>query len=231
MKRLPAVLRPRVASQSVDIEFKLKQLLFLASVLIASIVVTNVIGTKVMTFLGLNFTAGVITYGIVFLCTDVISEIWGKRVAYYLVLLGFLSNVLMLVFVQLAIWSEPATFWGQQSEYESTLGAVPRIVAASMVAYLVSQIHDVWAFDFWRRVTAGRWLALRNNFSTFTSQLIDTTIFLAIAFLPSLPLKDVVTMLWGQLLIKWAIAACDTPFIYLVVAWLGRPVAGAHSNE
>lgn len=230
--KLPEFLRPQVTTTKVDQKFKLKQLVLIGSILVASIVITNVIGVKVMTLFGVNFTAGVITYGIVFLCTDVIGEIWGKRTGYYIILLGFLANLFLLLFVQVAIWSTPASFWEEnQTAYAATLGGVSRIVFASMVAYLFSQIHDVWAFDFWRRKFKGRLLIVRNNFSTITSQLLDSLIFLSIAFLPILPLADVLSMLWGQVIIKWAIALLDTPLILLAVKLLGSPVEGAHPSK
>lgn len=232
---IPDFIQPKVATLDVDRIYKLKPLILIGSLLIASIVVTNIIGVKVMTLFGLNFTAGVITYGLVFLCTDIIGEIWGKRTGYFFVALGLLCSLLMLVFVELAIASPGASFWirtpdgfDQAVAYEHTFGMIKNTVIASMIAFLVSQTHDVWAFDFWRRKTKGRWLILRNNASTFTSQLLDTVIFVTIAFLPLLTIQECLSMIAGQLIIKWAIAILDTPFILLAVRLLGEPVEGAH---
>jgi uncharacterized integral membrane protein (TIGR00697 family) len=86
-------------------------------------------------------------------------------------------NLVMTAFLYLGRVLPPAPFWGHQAAYEAVLGMVPRIVAASMIAYLVSQFHDVWAFLFWRRVTKGKHLWLRNNLSTMASQLLDSVIF------------------------------------------------------
>lgn len=226
---LPDFLRPKVSDASVDHQYKLKALLLIGSILVSSIVVTNIIGVKIMTLFGLNFTAGVVTYGLVFLCTDVIGEIWGKRTGYYFVLLGFICSLFMLLFVHLAIVSSPAVFWSEnQAAYEQTLGGVGRIVFASMIAYLISQLHDVWAFDFWRRCTKARWLFLRNNLSTITSQTIDTVLFIGIAFGGVFSMSQIVSMVLGQIVIKWGIAVVDTPAIYLVLSWIGPPVKDAH---
>lgn len=195
---------------------KINQLAIIGTLLVASVVITNVIGTKIMTLFNFNFTAGVITYASVFLFTDIIGEVWGKRQAYFFVYLGFVANILLLLFVNLAIDSPPASFWeGNQTAYAQTLGSVWRIVLASMAAYLVSQLHDVWAFDFWKKQVKGKFsLAFRNNISTITSQTIDTLIFITIAFYNIVTIDQLFTMIVGQLAIKIGLAVLDTPFIY-----------------
>lgn len=224
-------LSPKIITKELDEKFKLRQLVFIGSLLVACIVITNVIGTKVMTLFGFNFTAGVITYALVFLGTDIIGEIWGKRTAYYFVIIGFIANILLIIFVQLAILSPSAVFWTEnQVAYSQTLGSVWTIVVASMVAYLISQFHDVWAFDFWRKKTNGRHLWFRNTMSTITSQFLDTVIFIVLAFGFSLTVSQVFTMIVGQIIIKWCLAVLDTPIIYLLKWRLGSEVEGAHES-
>lgn len=224
MKKLD-IFNPQVATSGVDKQYKLRPLLLTGCIFVACIVITNVIGTKIMTFLGFNFTAGVITYALVFLCTDLISDIWGKRTAYYFVFVGFLANLILILFVQVAIISPPADFWiDNQAAYEQTLGAVWVIVVASMIAYLVSQIHDIWAFHFWKTKTKGEHLWFRNIMSTITSQTIDTILFIGIAFGLSLSFSQLFTMIVGQIIVKWCLAIMDTPFIYLFKYLLGGEV-------
>ncbi len=198
-----------------------RSLLLLVSVFVAGVVVTNVIGTKIMTLFGLNFTAGMLAYCVTFPITDTIGEVWGKRHAQTAVWGGLIGNFVMVLLVYLAIVSEPAVFWGGQQQYSAVLGMVPRIVFASMLAYLVSQLHDVWAFHFWSKVTKGKHLWLRNNLSTATSQLIDSAIFVSVAFWGVLPSDAILTIFVGQYLIKLLIAAIDTPAVYALV-WLCR---------
>jgi len=114
----------------------------------------------------------------------------------------------------------PASFWPNQTAYDAIFGFVPRLVLASMIAYLVSQHHDVASFQFWRRKTGGKYLWLRNNASTMVSQALDTGIFITIAFWGTVPGDVLLNMLLTQYLIKLAIAAADTPFCYLLVALL-----------
>jgi len=118
----------------------------------------------------------------------------------------------------------PAPFWEGQSAYESILSMVPRITLASMIAYLVSQHHDVFAFHFWRQKTKGRFLWLRNNASTMVSQALDTGLFITIAFWGVYSTEILLNMLRTQYIIKLAIAACDTPFCYMLVGLLRERV-------
>ena len=110
-----------------------------------------------------------------------------------------------------------ATFWNDQQSYDQILGAVPRIVIASMVAYLVSQNHDVLAFEMWKKVTGGKFLWFRNNASTVVSQGIDTTIFILIAFVGIYSFDDILNMIWITYLIKIVVAIIDTPLVYILV--------------
>ena len=104
----------------------------------------------------------------------------------------------------------------QQSAYEALLGPNRRIVLASLLAYLCSQKHDVWAFHFWKALTGGRHKWLRNNLSTMTSQLIDTVIFVGIAFWGVVP--NLGEMILAQYVLKLLIALVDTPLFYVFTA-------------
>ena len=217
-------------SPTTDKKYKLKPLMLLCTLFITSILASNILASKVMVWFNFNVPAGVVAYALVFWCTDVIGEIWGKRIAYYFVFLGFVANLVLLLLIQLAIMSPAAIFWGHQAAYEQTLGNVWLIVLASMTAYLVSQLHDIWAFDFWRRLTQGKKLWLRNILSTVVSQTIDSVLFVVIAFASSLPFNVLMSMIIGQLVIKWGLALFDTPFIYLAIKWLETPIDGAHGK-
>ncbi len=112
-----------------------------------------------------------------------------------------------------------ASFWQDQEAYQAVLDSNLRLTIAGMVAYLISQYHDVWAFHFWKRQTAGRHLWLRNTASTMVSQLLDTLIFVTIAFYGVIP--HLGAMIVGQYLVKLLIALLDTPLVYGLV-WLIR---------
>ena len=207
-------------------------LVVLATLFTTCLLVANIIAVKLVSIGGWVVPAGIIAYPLTFLFTDVITELYGRRIASKVVWVGFSANILMVMLVFGGKLLPPAPFWEGQPAYESILGMVPRIVLASMVAYLISQHHDIFAFHFWREKTRARFLWLRNNASTMVSQALDTGVFITIAFWGTVPTGVLVNMLLTQYLIKLAIAALDTPFCYLLVHFLKgkvRQPAGAEA--
>lgn len=193
--------------------------ILLLSVFIGCITIASVLANKIITVFGLFVPAGVLAYSITFVCTDVISEIWGRDRANATILGGFVALVVVLFLVQLSLVWPKAPFWDNDTAFRSVLGATSRIVVASFIAYLVSQYHDVWAFHFWKRITNQRHLWLRNNLSTAVSQLLDSFIFITIAFYGVMPIGSLIV---GQWIVKMAIAALDTPVVYAVVYLVRR---------
>jgi len=199
-------------------------LVVLATLFVTCLIVANIIAVKIISIGGWFVPAGVIAYPLTFLFTDVIAELYGRKIASRIVWVGFGASVLMVILVFGGKLLPPAPFWEGQSAYESTLSMVPRITAASMVAYLMSQHHDVFAFHFWRQKTKGRFLWLRNNASTMVSQVVDTGAFITIAFWGTVSTDALTNMLLSQYIIKLVIAAFDTPFCYLLVGLLRKRV-------
>ena len=194
-------------------------LALLACVYSGSLVLAAVLASKIIAVGGLVVPAGVLAYSLTFLITDVISEIWGKERAQTVVVGGFITLVFVFVLTGISIIWPPASFWPHQQAYETILGSSARIMVASLTAYLFSQYHDVWAFHFWRRVTTERFLWLRNNASTIVSQLLDSVVFIAIAFYGVMPL---VPLILGQWVVKVGVAVLDTPLVYLLVYLVRR---------
>ena len=189
-------------------------LAILISFFSGSLVLAAILATKIITVAGLTVPAGVLAYALTFICTDVIGEVWGKQRAREVVGAGFLALIAAFGLIQLALHWPPARFWQGQEAFAAILSTTPRIILGSLAAYLVSQFTDVWVFHACRRMTSGRHLWLRNNLSTALSQLIDTLIFISIAFLGIMP---VVPLIVGQWVVKLGIAAVDTAVVYLVV--------------
>lgn len=121
--------------------------------------------------------------------------------------------------IHIAIALPAAPFWQNQDAFVSVVGSTSRIIVASLAAYLVSQYHDVWLFHLLKRKTGGKHLWLRNNASTAVSQLIDSVIFIVIAFYGVMPVWP---LIFGQWIVKMAIALIDTPLVYLFVGILRR---------
>lgn len=164
--------------------------------------------------------AAVFAYALTFFASDCYTELYGKRAAQVLVNVAFVMNFVLLGLLWLAIWApvSPASDVAQDPFVE-TLAASTGIVTGSLLAYIVSQNWDVLVFHRIKEYTGGSSLWLRNVVSTATSQLIDTVIFITVAFLifQGLPLDVVGGLLLGQYLFKLLLVAVDTPFVYLTV--------------
>ncbi len=189
--------------------------LVLVSFFAGSLVIAAILAVKIVAVWIIVVPAGVIAYSLTFAATDTISEVWGKKTANRVVLAGFITLSVVFILVWVAIKLPGAVFWKDYQAYNTVLNQGLRIIVASLTAYIISQFHDVWAFHFWRKMTKGKHLWLRNNLSTWTSQLIDTVVFILIAFAGTD--KPIFTMIWGQYLAKIIIAAGDTPIVYLLV--------------
>lgn len=201
--------------------------ILLLSIFIGCITIASVLASKIITIMGLFVPAGVLAYSITFICTDVVSEIWGRERANTTILGGFVALVTVLLLVQSSLVWPKAPFWDNDIAFRSVLGATSRIIVASFIAYLVSQYHDVWAFHFWKRITNDRHLWLRNNLSTAVSQFLDSFIFITIAFYGVMPIGSLIV---GQWIVKMAIAALDTPLVYFIV-YLIRRKCGTHPGN
>lgn len=190
-----------------------KNLLILNGIFITSLLIANVVSAKIVTLGGLVIPAAIVAYPLTFLMTDVIGEIWGKEQANETVKLGFICQLISLVLIGLAILLPVAPFADNQAEFKGIMAQSFRVVAASLVAYYCSQSWDVWVFHKIReKGTGNKWL--RNNLSTMTSQIIDTAIFITIAFIGSVP--NIWVMIGSQYLIKFIYALLDTiPFYWL----------------
>ena len=199
-------------------------LVVLATLFATCLLVANIIAVKLVSIGEWVVPAGVIAYPLTFLFTDVIAELYGRKIASRVVWVGFGASILMVILVSGGRLLPPEPSWEGQSAYESILGMVDKITLASMIAYLVSQHHDVFAFHFWRQKTKGRFLWLRNNASTMVSQALDTGLFITIAFWGVYSTEILLNMLRTQYIIKLVIAACDTPFCYMLVGLLRKRV-------
>jgi len=204
------------------------------------LVLTNVVGVKLFSFdyFGLlenpiTLTSGIVTYPLTFLFTDVVSELYGRKRADFMVILGFFLSLLMLGIVALVTGLPGSEVWvnrdlgfndveGMQRAFETVFIFPVVLVAASMTAYVTAQLLDNRLFHFWRRVTKGKYLWLRNNGSTVISQFIDTIIVNSIFLGWGMGLSAEVV--WSIILANYAckvcLAALDTPLIYLAVHFL-----------
>ena len=183
------------------------------------IIICNIQVIKTIQIFGFVATLGNIVYASIFFNTDILSEIYGKKEAKKAVWMGFYALIVATVAMQFAIRFKPDASDIMQPHLRAIFNFMPRIVLASLSAYLISQHHDVWAFHFWKRLTGERRLWLRNNLSTMVSQLIDTTVFTFLAFWGTFPWPVFWQIFITTYIFKWIIALIDTPFLYFA-RWL-----------
>lgn len=186
----------------------------LTSVFVVSLIIANIVSAKIVSFWGMVIPAAIVAYPLTFLITDVIGEIWGKQEANKVVKIGLLCQIISLILIGLAIALHVAPFADNQAEFVGIMKSGFRVVAASLVAYFISQSWDVWIFHKLKEKCNDKHKWLRNNLSTITSQIIDTAIFITIAFVGIVP--NIWIMIGSQYLIKVVFALLDTIPFYLL---------------
>ena len=202
--------------------FKEQFYIFLSAIFIASLVTCNLIANKFVTVdLGFKVfivSAGILPYPLTFLVTDLISELYGQKKANLVVFSGFVASMFVLLFLWLGgqFNAIPSSVVNDDI-YNSVFQNAWRIIAASMIAYLFAQFIDVRIFHFWKRLTNGKHLWLRNNGSTIASQLVDTTLVVMILFVGVWESDQIISAIIDGWLFKMLMAAIDTPIIYGII--------------
>ncbi|WP_298541622.1 queuosine precursor transporter [uncultured Aquimarina sp.] len=216
MNKTPLNLKDKIAAYRIY--------LILGALFISSLVASNLIFQKFFywDFFGVytfEISVGILPYPITFLITDIISEIYGKRKANQIVTAGIFASFfsLLIIYVSKEV---PATSWSPINDetFTKVFGATVVAVFASMMAYLFAQYIDIQIFHFWKRTTKGKHLWIRNNFSTFASQFIDTfTVLLLLCATGVIDWNRFGVLLLNGFLFKVLVAAFDTPLLYMAV--------------
>lgn len=203
--------------------------LVLAALFIASLVTSNLIFQKFFYWepFGLyrfEISVGILPYPLTFLITDILSEIYGKKKANQVVIAGIFASFFSMLIILMADYVPAINNSPVNNNIFSTVfGLSPLAVLASMLAYLFAQFIDIRIFHFWKKLTNGKHLWLRNNFSTFFSQFIDTfTVLFLLSSFKILPWSIFINLLISGFLFKIIVAAIDTPVLYLIVFWFRK---------
>ena len=201
--------------------------MILSSVFIASLVTCNLIANKFVEInLGFHVfivSAGILPYPITFLVTDILSEIYGKKKTNKVIFSGFIASLLVLLFLWLgsqfhSIEQSPVN----DDVYDLVFQNAWRVIAASMIAYLSAQFLDVKLFHFWKNLTNGKHLWLRNNASTIVSQLVDTTLVVGVLFMGVWPSSQIASAILDGWVFKMLCAFLDTPIFYILTAFFRK---------
>ena len=197
---------------------------WLFSLVCAEIILMNIFVLAQFSLFGFDLTGGNVLYAAIFLSTDMVSEIYGKKSAKNLVKMGFLVTIFFVIITQIFTKFSPNQFDGENFDRLKTIFQFsPRIFAASMISYLFCQFLDISIFHIIRKKTAGKFLWLRNLLSTGMAQFLDSIIFtflglVTFSFLPGvIPLEIFWQIAMATFVIKFLVAILDTPFIYLAV--------------
>ena len=218
-------------------EFKNRLYIIFAGIFIASLVSANLIFQKFFTWTPFGIytfeiSVGILPYPITFLVTDLVSELYGKKKADQIVISGLIASVFIMLVILVAD-SVPQTSWSPVSsdQFHKVFGLFGPAVFASMIAYLVAQFIDIRIFHFWKRLTKGKHLWLRNNGSTIVSQLVDTgTVLILLCSTGVIEWSRFPLLLQNGFLFKVLVAFADTPLFYLGVGILKKRI-NEHPEE
>jgi uncharacterized integral membrane protein (TIGR00697 family) len=189
---------------------------------ITTLITANITAVKLVGLFGLVLPAAVVVFPISYICGDVLTEVYGYRVARRVIWLGFLCNLLAVVAIYLGGILPAAPFWEGQVAYETILGYTPRLLAASFLAYLVGEFANAIVLAKMKVTTNGRWLWSRTIGSTIIGQGLDSLVFIVLAFVGTIPVSAMLAAIMTQWLVKSLYEALATPLTYVVVNRLKR---------
>jgi queuosine precursor transporter len=203
--------------KSVSVLFMFAGILFAICLLIS-----NILATKIILIGSWAAPAGVLIFPIAYIINDVIVEVWGYQKARLIIWSGFAVNLLAALFFTLAIVVPAAPFWQNQMAFSTILGSTPRIIAASLLAYLTGSFLNAFVMSKVKVLMKGKDFSVRAILSTLIGEAADSFIFIIIAFAGNLPFNVLIGMILTQACIKTAYEIVILPFTILVVNWVKR---------
>lgn len=198
-------------------------LFMFAGILFATcLLVSNILATKILMIGPWAAPAGVLIFPIAYILNDVITEVWGFAKARLIIWTGFVINVMAIFFFTLAIAVPGAPFWQNQEAFATILGNTPRIVFASLCAYLAGSFLNAFVMSRMKVLTNGKGFAGRAILSTLLGESADSGIFIVIAFAGIFPIGVILTMIFTQAMIKTVYEIFILPVTVWVVKWVKR---------
>lgn len=194
----------------------------LGGLFVAFLLISNIVAGKLILVGGLVLPAAVVLFPVTYIFGDVLTEVYGFKRSRLIIWTGFAANVIMALVFQLVVALPHPPFWTGQDAYATVLGMVPRIVVASLLAYLAGEFSNSVVLSRMKILTRGRWLFTRTIGSTIVGEGVDTLIFITLSFYRLVPGHVLWQMMAAQYLWKVAYEVVATPLTYLVVAWVKR---------
>ncbi len=166
------------------------------------LITSNLLETKVIQVGGITATAGLIVFPVSYIINDCIAEVWGFKKARLVIWSGFAMNFLVVAFAQLAIMLPAASFWTGEAGFNFVFGMAPRIVVASLCAFLVGSFLNAYIMSRMKIASRGRHFSLRAIVSTIAGESADSILFFPIAFGGIIPVRELLVMIFTQALLK-----------------------------
>lgn len=204
-----------------------KKVLICLTIYLTALFVSNTLGVKLMPFIfGTHLSTAIFAFPFVFLMTDVIGEVYGKRLSRLFVRLGLYSTAIFLAFNLLSNRMPAAAEFTMNPAYNQIFGLSFRFTLASLVAFFIGEYQDVFAFFLAKRLIGERWFGLRSTISNIWSQFLDSAIWFAIAFAGVYSFKTIVLTMIPWWLFKVGAGVLYTPLSYLGI----RILRGSHDR-
>lgn len=198
-------------------------ILYLNGIYVGLLILANIVAVKLFSVGDFAILpAAVIIYVFTYPIIDVIVEVYGKKEGQRTVKAGLIMQILAIVFITIAIQLPAAPVFGNQESFETILSGSFRVILASLISYAISQNLDVYVFNRLKSKHGEKKLWLRNNASTMLSQLIDTTIFITIAFYGTMPIAVLGGLIITQYIFKFFASILVTPLVYLLVHFVRK---------
>lgn len=189
---------------------------------VAALIASNIIAVKLIVVADRVLPAAIIVFPLSYIIGDVLTEVYGYRQARRVIWLGFLANFFVVAAIWLGGLLPAAAFWDGQEAYDRILGLVPRIMAASFLAYLLGEFANAFILAKIKIAMEGRLLWVRTIASTIVGQGIDSGVFITLAFVGTIPASVLIELIITQWLVKTAYEAAATPLTYVAVGFLKR---------
>ena len=194
------------------------------------LLISNILATKIIMVGSWAAPAGVLIFPIAYIINDVIVEVWGYQKARLIIWSGFAVNLLAVLFFTLAIVVPAAPFWKNQDAFSTILGSTPRIIVASLLAYLIGSFLNAFVMSKVKVLMKGKDFSVRAILSTLVGEAADSMIFITIAFAGNLPSSVLLGMIVTQACIKTVYEIVILPFTIVVVKWV-KKVEGVDSYD
>ena len=196
-----------------------KYFVIICAVSIATLLISNITAVKLFSVGSIVLPTSALLFPITYIVGDIIAEVYGYKKARFVIILGFICNAFMVLFFALAIALPSASTWANQEAFATILGTTPRMFIASLSAFLLGSLSNAYIMDVIKKLTKGKKLWMRTIGSTIVGELLDTLIFVIIAFIGTVPSSAIVTMILCQYIWKVSYEVVATPITYKVINW------------